>query len=99
MNSRNRARELIAASTYMSMATADEAGKPWVSVLFYAPDEHCNLFWLSSRSTRHSENIRVRPEVCIVIFTTGRAEGVYIDAVASELTDGSEIRRAADLFR
>jgi len=85
------ARALIDANLYMVLATADQAGRPWASPVYYAPDAYREFVWVSRPEATHSQNISARPEVGIVIFdssvpiSTGR--GVYMSAVAGEVED------------
>lgn len=80
---------LVAANMYMTIATADADGRPWVSPVWFAAASDRDFLWVSSPEARHSRNIVVRPEVAIVIFDStvpvGRAEALYIEAVAEQL--------------
>ena len=92
------AREIIDANLYMVLATADDAGLPWATPVYYAPAAYREFLWVSSPDAVHSRNLHARREVGIVIFDstapiyTGQA--VYMSAVAREL-DGEE--RAAGI--
>ena len=83
------ARALVDDSLYMTLGTADEAGHPWVSPVYFAPVGYREFLWVSRTYRRHSQNLAVRPEVSIVIFdstvpiNTGRA--VYVDGLAGEV--------------
>jgi hypothetical protein len=91
------ARRLVAANMYMTLATADAQGRPWVSPVWYAPAAGAQFLWVSSPETRHSRNIAGRPEIAIVIFDStvpiGGAEALYVEAVA-ELLLGTEARQS-----
>jgi hypothetical protein len=84
-------RGIIDAGRYMTIATADESGRPWGSPVWYAPDEYREFFWISSPDVRHSLNLAVRPEVSLVIFdstvTPGEGQAVYMTAVAGAVAD------------
>ena len=75
---------------YMVLGTADESGQPWVSPVYYASAEYKEYYWVSSPEVRHSRNIAIRPQVSIVIFDSqapiGTGQGVYMSAIAEELT-------------
>jgi len=90
------ARELIAANRYMTLATADAAGRPWISPVWYAPDGR-GFLWISRPDARHSRNLAERREVAIVIYDSTvsptERQALYIEAVAEQL-DG-ESRDAA----
>jgi hypothetical protein len=85
------ARAIIDANLYMVLGTADEAGRPWVSPVYYAPAAHSEFFWVSSPEATHSRNLAARPEVSIVIFDSrvpiGTGQGVYMRAVAERPAD------------
>ncbi|MGH3062028.1 MAG: pyridoxamine 5'-phosphate oxidase family protein [Gaiellaceae bacterium] len=95
------AREIIDGNRYMTLGTADESGLPWVSPVWYAPAGYRELVWVSSPEARHSRNLAARPQVAIVVFDShapvGSGQGVYISAVAEELT-GIELDRGIEIF-
>jgi Pyridoxamine 5'-phosphate oxidase len=95
------ARRLIDAAMYMTLATADDEGRPWASPVWFAPVDYSEFLWVSKPDARHSLNIAARPEVAIVIFDStvriGAAEAVYLEAVAEELS-GSELELAIVIF-
>ena len=94
----DRARWLLESQGAVTIATADADGKPSVSPVAFAHDDAYNLYWVSSRTAQHSENIRARPEVSIVVFVDDPSDGVYVDARAEELADEAEIARAIELL-
>lgn len=83
------ARAIIDSNLYMTLGTADETGRPWVSPVYFAPEGFERFYWVSSPEATHSRNLRARPEVSIVIFDSGvpvgSGQGVYVSAVAEEL--------------
>ncbi len=85
----------------MVLGTADQAGRPWVSPVYYAPAAYREFFWVSSPEARHSRNLAARGGVSIVIFDSsapiGTGTGVYMSATAEELT-GDERGRGIDVF-
>jgi nitroimidazol reductase NimA-like FMN-containing flavoprotein (pyridoxamine 5'-phosphate oxidase superfamily) len=95
------ARAIIDANLYMVLGTADQAGRPWVSPVYYAPAAYREFYWVSSPDTKHSRNIEARGELSIVIFDssvpiyTGKA--VYMSATALEL-EGDERAEAIEIF-
>jgi hypothetical protein len=84
-------RRLIAANMYMTIATADGDGRPWVSPVWFAAASDTELLWVSAPDARYSRNLAVRPEVAIVIFDStvpiGSAEALYLEAVAEQVAD------------
>ena len=95
------AAEIIDAGRYMVLGTADEQGRPWASPVWFAPDGYRRFLWVSRTETRHSGNLAVRPELSIVIFDSGvpigTGVGVYMDAVAEQLT-GAEAEAGMAIF-
>jgi hypothetical protein len=85
-------RDIIEASRYLVLATADAAGRPWSSPVYFAHVGLTEFFWVSSPDVTHSRNIAARPEVGIVIFDSqaaiGTGQGVYMSAAARLLEDG-----------
>jgi len=82
---------IIEASRYLVLATADAAGRPWSSPVYFAHIGFTEFFWVSSPDVTHSRNIAVRPEVGIVVFDSQAAistgQGVYMSAAAKLLED------------
>ena len=85
------AARLVATNRYMTIATADGDGRPWISPVWYAAISHIELLWVSSPSARHSRNIGGRPQVAIVIFDSTvpetAAEALYLEATARQVAD------------
>ena len=50
------ARATLDAGLYMTLGTADESGRRWVSLVYYAAEGYRDVFWVSSPEARHSEN-------------------------------------------
>jgi nitroimidazol reductase NimA-like FMN-containing flavoprotein (pyridoxamine 5'-phosphate oxidase superfamily) len=95
------ARAIIDANRYMVLATADRAGQPWASPVWYAPAGYREFLWVSAPDTTHSSNLEERRELSIVIFDSstplGTGVGVYMSAVADQLV-GDERAEAIEIF-
>ena len=95
------AREIVDESKYMVLGTADEAGRPWVSPVYFAARGYSDFYWVSLPDAQHSRNLAGRPEVSIVVFDSGvpigTGQGVYMSARAEEL-DGEELERGIEVF-
>lgn len=80
---------VLADNLYLVLGTADAAGKPWVSPVFFAARDENLLYWVSSPDSRHSRNIDVQPTVAITVFDSraaiGVGEAVYMTGTASAL--------------
>jgi nitroimidazol reductase NimA-like FMN-containing flavoprotein (pyridoxamine 5'-phosphate oxidase superfamily) len=101
MNSIEKSKYIIENNNLMVISTANADGKPWISPVAFAYDESYNFYWVSSKDALHSDNVRNRPEVAIVIYgqmPDGGPDGVYVDAKASELVDLVEIQKGIQLF-
>jgi nitroimidazol reductase NimA-like FMN-containing flavoprotein (pyridoxamine 5'-phosphate oxidase superfamily) len=85
----------------MTLGTADEDGRPWVSPFFYASREYTEFYWISSPEVTHSRNLARRPQVSMVIFDSqvpaGAGEAVYMTATAEELT-GADLDRGVAIY-
>ena len=94
-------RDIIQANRYLVLATADAAGWPWSSPLYFAHIGFTEFFWVSSPEVTHSRNIAERPEVGIVVFDSqaaiGAGQGVYMSA-AAQLLEGSQTARGIEAF-
>ena len=94
------ARDIIESNRYMVLGTADEAGVPWVTPVWFAQSDYRRFIWVSSPDRRHSRNVRARAEVSIVIFNSQVAVGsarVYMSARAEELS-GADLERDVAFF-
>jgi uncharacterized protein YhbP (UPF0306 family) len=98
MNPVQKAKQIIEEHLYMTVATSSVEGEPWISPVFYAFDEHYNLFWVSNKDARHSQLIGANPRVAIVIFNSiaeiEDVDAVYIEATAAELAQPGDIQHA-----
>lgn len=85
------ARAIIDSNLYMTLGTADEAGRPWVSPVYYAVAGYSEFFWVSEPETTHSRNLARRPQLSIVIFDStvpiDTGQGVYMSAIAGRVED------------
>ena len=101
MSGAQAVREIIEASPYLVLATADAAGRPWSTPVYFAHIGFTEFFWVSSPDVTHSRNIAVRPEVGIAIFDSqaaiGAGQGVYMSAVATLLEGDEDVRPGAGL--
>lgn len=85
---------------HLVLATADDFGTPWITPLRYHVDGHNNIYWMSSKNSRHSINISYRSEVSIVIMSNGpKIEALYIEAKANEVNNKSEIDKIIKLIK
>jgi nitroimidazol reductase NimA-like FMN-containing flavoprotein (pyridoxamine 5'-phosphate oxidase superfamily) len=96
-----RSRAMIDQGAYMTLATADAAGIPWASPVWYAPESYASLLWVSSLESRHSRNLEARAELAVVIFDSrapvATGEAVSFDATA-EVVGEAELEAALTVF-
>jgi hypothetical protein len=59
---------LIFESSFMTLATADADGVPWVSPVEFACDEELQFYWFSTTDTRHSQNVQTNPQAALSIY-------------------------------
>jgi uncharacterized protein YhbP (UPF0306 family) len=95
------ARTIIDSNRYMVLGTADQAGHPWVTPVWFASEDYTRFHWVSSPDARHSQNLAARPEVSMAIFDStvpvGGAQAVYMSGRAEELTS-TELERGIEIF-
>jgi nitroimidazol reductase NimA-like FMN-containing flavoprotein (pyridoxamine 5'-phosphate oxidase superfamily) len=96
------ARAIFDASIYVVLATADEAGVPWASPVWFAKEDYQELYWVSHPGARHSQNIAARPQIAMVVFDStvppGTGQAVYMTATAEQLTDAAAIELGIGVF-
>lgn len=97
------ARTIIDAGLYMVLATADAAGRPWSSPVYFAHDSYRTFVWVSSPDAAHSRNIAARTEVGIAVFDShapiGTGQGVYVRATAAPAHGDGLVRGIATYSR
>jgi pyridoxine/pyridoxamine 5'-phosphate oxidase len=96
-----KARQIVDANSYMTLATADAQGRPWASPVWFAQEDYRDFFWVSKPGARHSQNLAVRAELGIVIFDftvpAGTGGGLYLEAVAGEVPD-EDVPHGVEVF-
>ncbi len=95
-------REFINKTIHLSLATVGN-NAPWVCEVHFAYDDTLNLYFLSLKSRRHSQEIANNPNVAgNIIDKYGLGEpvvGVYFEGVAKLLPAGNEQNIAADCLK
>ena len=77
--------------------------QPWCCTVWYAHDEHLNLYWISSKTRRHSEEIKDHAKVAgtiVLPHTQGsgqKVRGIQFEGTAQE-TSGTSQSLARDLY-
>ena len=95
------ARALVAANSYLTLATTGGNGIPWACPVWFAARDLDVFVWASKPGARHSRNIAENPQVSLVIFDSSRRPGegsaFYADATA-ELVDESAFGDALAVY-
>jgi hypothetical protein len=95
------AQAIIDTNRYLTLATADQDGRPWVTPVYFAPAGLREYYWTSTTDARHSRNLAECPQASIVIFDStvapyhGRA--VYAAVQAGELS-GDDLDPALEIY-
>ena len=96
-----KAKEILSNIRYITIASASSGAEPWGTPVLAAFDQQFNFYWTSLNSTQHSKNIRENPSVYLTCFDStvlpSDSNGVYIKALATEVSDPDEIAKAVDL--
>jgi nitroimidazol reductase NimA-like FMN-containing flavoprotein (pyridoxamine 5'-phosphate oxidase superfamily) len=98
-----QARRTLASTIYCTLSTCTVDGFPWVSPVFFAFDEHLNIYWSSAVLSQHSQNIDSNSgRMAIAIFNSsqseGNPEGLYFSGLAEELKHSDAIEVAFKLL-
>lgn len=97
-----KAKQIIENNNYLTLATSTLQGKPWISALFFAYDKDYNLYFVSAKDSLHSNLISQNPDAAVSIYDSsakvGEANGVFMEAIVSELSDLSEIEKAIKIY-
>lgn len=84
------AEQLLATNDYLVLCTADAAGTPWPSPVWYAWDGR-RFLWVSRPESRHSRNLAVRPTASAVIFDSSvpgyAGEALYVEVEGAQVPD------------
>jgi nitroimidazol reductase NimA-like FMN-containing flavoprotein (pyridoxamine 5'-phosphate oxidase superfamily) len=95
------ARALLEQNSYLTLATANAAGVPWASPVWFAARDLGEFVWASKPGSRHSCNIAERPLVSLVIFDSSKKPGegsaLYLTADA-ELVHNETFDQALELY-
>ena len=101
MDFEETAHAIIDAGAYMTLATADAAGVPWASPVWFAPEDHRRFYWVSRPDRQHSRNLEARPQLSFVIFDSrapiSTGQGVYVAAHGERLS-GHELEHGIGIF-
>lgn len=94
MTHRQQVAAFLKSQSTLSLATTAGDGRPQVAPLFYLADDHLRLYWLSSASSRHSRNVRLRPQSAVSVYCPTeeweKIRGVQMQGTVAIVTGRSE---------
>lgn len=87
-----KAKEILEKVRFITIATVNADSQPWNTPVSAAYDAAYNFYWVSSKESTHSQNIKLNNRIFIVVYDTGSPEGgVYIQGLAYELEHETEV--------
>jgi len=97
------ARTTLRRNSFMVLGTVDPSGRPRVSPVWFSLVDNRDVYWLSSPEAHHSQNIRLRHEVSMVVFDSSAdphtGQAVYLEATAGLVPDDELSDACAEAFR
>lgn len=81
------------------LATINADGTPWTTPLHLLYDQHY-VYWISASRARHSQNVAVRPQASLSIWSPDETKGLtglFIQSHA-DLADSAETERVHKAF-
>lgn len=67
--------QLLSHAQYVTIATVCADGQPWNTPVVGRFDDSLNLYWVSGKSSRHSQNIERDPRIFVVVYDSTAPEG------------------------
>lgn len=87
----------------LTLATADESGRPHAASLYFVHDEALRLYFLSSPESRHVRHLLARPEVAATIhgepWDWKTIQGLQLWGTAAPVEDPAEWEPAMARYR
>lgn len=84
--------KILFSSSFMTLATSDRDGLPWVTPVEFVCDEAMRFYWVSLVDARHSRNVRANPRAALAIYDSRQtpgvramAQGLYAEGSVEEL--------------
>jgi general stress protein 26 len=94
-----KAKQILESSPYLVVASVDKNGMSNNSPMFSVYDEKYTFFWNSQINSKHSENIRVNPDVfCVVFDPSIKDGGTYMPGKAYEINDHEELKKIFKIY-
>lgn len=95
--------EYLKEQNLMQVAT-NGIDHPWIASVYYSFDDDLNLFFLSSPTTIHCEQIAQNQNVAVAITNSqqsmsGNKKGLQLFGVAQQISDTAKIKHALKLWK
>lgn len=101
MNLRKLIEQYLKEARLMQLATSSD-NQPWVCSVWFAADENLNIYWFSSTTRRHSQEIMKNQKVAAAIVLPQTPEdqprGLQLQGVAELLTNQKDIEKAVSVY-
>jgi len=89
--------KILFSSSFMTLATSDRDGQPWVTPVEFVCDEAMRFYWTSLVDARHSRNVRANPRAALAIYDSRQTPGVRAEAQGLYAEGSVEEFHSADL--
>lgn len=89
-------KDIIKNNKFLSLATVDNDGKVWSTLLSYSVDDNYNFYFTSELDSKHVINIIDNPEVSFTIFDSTRRvsdiDGLQVTGIVGQV-DPNELEK------
>ena len=100
-NIKDLIRQYLREAKLMQLATSID-DQPWVCSVWFASDEDLNIYWFSSITRRHSnevtKNHKVAGAIALPHTPQDKPRGLQFQGIAKELSNEKDIEKAIALF-
>lgn len=101
MELRQLIKDYLAEAKLMQLATSVD-GQPWVCNVWFAADDDLNIYWFSSVTRRHSDEVmknnKVAGAMVLAHTPSDKPRGVQFEGVAEQLTEADDIEKAISVY-
>jgi uncharacterized protein YhbP (UPF0306 family) len=97
MDLKKLAKEYLSSREVMHLATLND-GKPRLCSVHFAFNDELHFYWVSSRNSQHSQDVRANKATAIAILIDGdKRKCLHFEGEAFEL-EGDETRKADEIY-
>lgn len=101
-NNIDKALNIISNNLYLSLATSDKDGTPWIAPVYYVADSDLSFYFHSNHNALHSQHIKYRQDVAFSIFdsrlTSRECTGLQVRGTCSQITEGEDLSTIVPLY-